>query len=123
MIKGDKIYKFLNKDDFLNVNELPRRIKSYNCNIDINIELQNLHDRVASQGQYFIEHTIIISDACRQGYLIVVVISSFDRNGDRSCSFLFDSNSRNDFGITARKTGFSVLLQIRNLRYYATFNF
>ena len=43
LIKGDKIYKFLNKDDFLNVNELPKRIKSYYCNININIELQNLH--------------------------------------------------------------------------------
>ena len=88
MIKGNKIYKFLKKDDFLNVKELPRRIKSYNCNIDINIELQNLHEGVASQGQYFTEDAIIISDACRQGYLIVIVISSFDRNGDLSCSFL-----------------------------------
>ena len=123
MIKGDKIYKFLNKDGFLNVNELPRRIKSYYCNININIELQNLHEGVASQGQYFIKHTIIISDAYRQAYLIVVVISSFDRNGDLSCSFLFDSNSRNDCGITTRITGFSVLLQIPNLRYHATVNF
>ena len=50
LIKGYKIYKLLNKDDFLNVNELPRRVKSYNCNIDINIELQNLHKGVASRG-------------------------------------------------------------------------
>ena len=48
LIKGDKIYKFLNKDAFLNVNELPRRIKSSYCNININIELQNLHEVVAS---------------------------------------------------------------------------
>ena len=123
LIKGDKIYKFLNKDGFLNVNELPRRIKSYYCNININIELQNLHEGVASQGQYFIKHTIIISDAYRQGYLILVVISSFDKNGDLSSSFLLDSNSRNDLGITTRKNGFPVLLQIPDLRYYATFNF
>ena len=124
MIKGDKIYQFLNKDDFLKVNELSKTIESYsNSNIDINIELQNLHERIASQGQYFIKHTIIISDAYRQAYLIVVVISSFDRNGDLSCSFLFDSNSRNDCRITTRKSGFSVLLQISSLRYYATFNF
>ena len=56
-------------------------------------------------------------------YLIVVVISNFDRNEDLSSSFLFDSNSRNDCGITSRETGFSVLLQMPNLRYYATFNF
>ena len=123
LIKGDKIYKFLNKDAFLNVNELPRRIKSSYCNININIELQNLHEVVASQGQYFIKHTIIVSDAYRQGYLIVVVISSFDRNGDLNSSFLFDSNSGNDCGITTRITGFSVLLQIPNLKYHATFNF
>ena len=29
LIKGNKIYKLLNKDNLLNVNELPRRIKSY----------------------------------------------------------------------------------------------
>ena len=121
MIKGDKIYQFLNKDDFLKVNELSKTIESYsNSNIDINIELQNLHERIASQGQYFIKHTIIISDAYRQGYLILVVISSFDKNGDLSSSFLLDSNSRNDFGITTRKNGFPVLLQIPDLRHYAT---
>ena len=124
LIKGNKIYQFLNKDDFLNVNELSRTIKNYsNSDIDINIELQNLHERIASQGQYFIKHTIIISDAYRHGYLILVVISSFDKNGDLSSSFLLDSNSRNDCGITNRKNGFPVLLQTPDLRYYATFNF
>ena len=29
LIKGNKIQKLLNKDNLLNVNELPRRIKSY----------------------------------------------------------------------------------------------
>ena len=53
----------------MNVNELQRRIKNYNCNIDINIELQNTHEEVASPEHYFIEHTIIITDANRQGYL------------------------------------------------------
>ena len=38
LIESDKIYKFLNKYDFLSVNELPRSIKSYNCNTDINVE-------------------------------------------------------------------------------------
>ena len=33
--------------DFLNANELPRRIKSYNCNTDINLEFQNLYEGVA----------------------------------------------------------------------------
>ena len=46
--------------------------------------------------------------------MIVVVISSFDRDGNLSFSF-FDSHSRDDRGITARKTGFSVLLQFPNL--------
>ena len=100
LIESEKIYKFLNKDDFLSVIELPRRIISYNCNIDINIELQNLHEGVASQGGCFLQDTVKVSDVCRQGYLIficsytIVVISSFDRNGDLSSSFLFDSHSR-----------------------------
>ena len=46
--------------------------------------------------------------------MIVVVISSFDKDGNLSFSF-FDSHSRDDRGITARKTGFSVLLQFPNL--------
>ena len=54
-IEGDKIYKFLNKDDFLSVDELPRRIKIYNRNIDINIELQNLHEGVVPRGDHFYE--------------------------------------------------------------------
>ena len=54
LTEGGKIYKFLNKDDFLSVNELPRRMKIYNCNIDINIELPNLHEGVTSQGENFL---------------------------------------------------------------------
>ena len=69
---------------------------------------------MAYQGHYFIQHTIIFSYACRQGYLIVVVISSFDGDGNLSSSF-FDSHSRIKRGVTARKTGFSVLLQFPNL--------
>ena len=48
LIEGDKIYKFLNKDDFLRAEELLRRIKICNRNIDKNTELQNFHERVAS---------------------------------------------------------------------------
>ena len=48
LIEGGKIYKFLNKDDFLRAEELLRRIKICNRNIDKNTELQNFHERVAS---------------------------------------------------------------------------
>ena len=78
---------FLNKDDFSSVDELPRRIKIYNCNIDINIELQNLHEGVASQGESFLRNIVNVSDVCSQGYLIficgytIAVIPSFGRNG------------------------------------------
>ena len=67
---------------------------------------------MAYQGHYFIQHTIIFSYACRQGYLIVVVISSFDRDGNLSSSFLIHIA---EVSVTARKTGFSVLLQFPNL--------
>ena len=51
LIEDNKIYKLLNKDDFLSVDELPRKTKNYNCNIDdINVGLQNLHyEGVTSQ--------------------------------------------------------------------------
>ena len=58
-----------------------------------------------------------VSDVCSQGYLIfictytIAVIPSFDRNGNLSSYFLFDSHSRNDCGTTTCKTAFSVLLQ------------
>ena len=121
LIEGDKIYKFPNKDDFLSVDELQQRIKIYNRNIDINIELQNLHKGVASQGGSFLRDIVNVSDVRIQGYLIficsytVAVIPRFGRNGDLSSYFLFDSHSRNDRGITTYKTGFSVLLQFPNL--------
>ena len=112
---------FLNKDDFLSVDELPRRTKIYNRNIDINIELQNLHEGVASQGGSFLRDIVNVFDLRSQGYLIficsctIAVIPSFGRNGDLSSYFSFDSHSRNDRGITTCKTGFSVLLQFPNL--------
>ena len=87
---------FLNKDNFLSVDELPRRIKIYNCNIDKNMELQNLHEGVASQGESFLRSIVNVSDVCSQGYLIficgytIAVIPSFGRNGDLSSYFLFD---------------------------------
>ena len=59
---------FLNKDNFLSVDELPRRIKIYNCNIDKNMELQNLHEGVASQGESFLRSIVNVSDVCSQGY-------------------------------------------------------
>ena len=89
---------------------MPRGIKIYNRNIDINIEFQNLHEGVASQDESFLRDIVNISDVCIQGYLIFIcsyttaVIPSFGRNGDLSSYFLFDSHSRNDRGITPCKT-------------------
>ena len=100
LIEGDKIYKFLNKDGFLSVDELLRRIKIYNCNIDENIELQNLHEGVASQGESFLRNSVNVCDVCSQSYLMficsytIAVIPSFGRNGDLNSYFLFDSHSR-----------------------------
>ena len=99
LIEDDKIYKFLNKDDLLSVDELPKRIKIYNRNIDINIEMQNLYEGVASQGGSVLGDIVNVSDVRSQGYLIficnytIAVIPSFRRNGDLSSYFLFDSHS------------------------------
>ena len=115
MTEGDKLYKFLNKDDFLSVDVLLRRIKIYNCNIDINTELQNLHEGVASQGESFLRNIVNVSDVCSQSNLIficsytIAVIPSFGRNGDLNSYFCLIHIV--DRGITTCKTGFSVLLQ------------
>ena len=69
--------------------------KNYNYNIDINIELQNLYEGVASNGESFLVDIVNVSDVCSQGYLIficsytIAVIPSFDRNEYRSSYFLF----------------------------------
>ena len=81
----------------------------------MNIELQNSHEREASQGESCLWDIVNVSNVCSQGYLIFVcrytiaVIPSFGGNWDLSSYFLFDSHSRNDRGITTCKTGFSVL--------------
>ena len=119
LIEGDKICKFLNKDGFLSVDELLRRIKIYNCNIDENIELQNLHEGVASQRESFLRNIGNVSDVCSQSNLIficsytIAVIPSFGRNGDLNSYFCLIHIV--DRGITTCKTGFSVLLQFPNL--------
>ena len=119
MTEGDKLYKFLNKDDFLSVDVLLRRIKIYNCNIDVNIELQNLHEGVASQGESFLRSIVNVSDICSQSNLIficsytIAVIPSFGRNGDLNSYFCLIHIA--DRGITTCKTDFSVLLQFPNL--------
>ena len=83
LIDGDKRYKFLNKNNFFNVEELPKRIKIYNHNIDINIELQHLYEGVTSQGESSLRDIVNVSDICQHDYLIficsyiIAVIPSF----------------------------------------------
>ena len=84
---------FLHEDDLVSVDELPRMIKIYDSNIDINIELQNLQEGVASQVESFSQDIVSASDVCCQGYLIficsytIAVILSFGTNGDLSSYF------------------------------------
>ena len=72
LIEGDKIHKFLNKDDFLSVDELPRRIKIYDRNIGMNIELHNLYEGLASQEKFSFQDIASVSYVCSQGYLIFI---------------------------------------------------
>lgn len=70
--EGDKIYTFLSKDNFQSVDELPRRRKIYNCNIDINKELENPHEGVTSHGESLSRDIVNVSEVCSQGCLIFI---------------------------------------------------
>ena len=106
LIEGDIIYKSINKDDFLSVDELPERIQIYHCNVDIDIDVENLHEGVASHGEPFLRNILNVFDVGSVGYLLficsytIAIIPTYDRNGDLHSYFLFDSHCRNGIGIT-----------------------
>ena len=94
LIEGDKLYKSLNKNDYLNVDELPRHIKIYNYNINIDMKLENLHEGIATHGVPFLQSIVNVSNVCTTGFLMflcnytIAIIPSYDRNGDLTLSGL-----------------------------------
>ena len=87
MIEGDKICKSLNTTDYLAFDELPKQIQIYNRNVDVGIEVQNLHEGIASHGEPFLQNIVnVFHNLASTGYLLLIcsyaiaIILNYDRN-------------------------------------------
>ena len=55
LVKGDKLYKLLGFQGYLNAEELPRQVKIYERTVNLEILKENLHDSVAAYDRnYFL---------------------------------------------------------------------
>ena len=121
LISGDKLYKSLNKNYYLNVDELPREIIIYERTVSVDLESNNLHDGIAVNGDSFLQDIFVNNNNQRLGGLlficsyVVAIIPRKDRFGNVASYFLFDSHCRNSRGVTDSENGFSVLLEFQNL--------
>ena len=106
LIQGGNLYKPLNKESFLSVDDLPREIHIYQYTISVEMKLENLHDGVAFLGEPFLRNgtgcSLLI---CNYATAIIKHLTA------STLYFILDSRSRNNRGITDSRFGFSVLLQ------------
>ena len=54
LVEGDKLYKLLGFQGYLNVEELPRQVKIFERTVNLEILEENLHDSVAVYGESFL---------------------------------------------------------------------
>ena len=53
LIQGDDLYKSLNKESFLSVDDLPREIQIFKYTISVEMKVENLHEGVVFLGESF----------------------------------------------------------------------
>ena len=61
LIEGDKFYKTLKCRDYLNVDQLPRRVKIFERTVNLYISEENLHNSIAVSGNSFLTHVFTVS--------------------------------------------------------------
>ena len=61
LVEGDKLYKLLGFQGYLNVEELPRQVKIFERTVNLEILEENLHDSVAVYGDSFLTDVFDIS--------------------------------------------------------------
>ena len=107
--------------DYLNVNQLPQKIKIFERTINLDILEENLHDSIAVYGDSFLTDVFTVSNVNTSSscilFLCSYAVSLFRHvNGKVNVTyFLFDSYCRNSHGITDGEPGFSALIKFQSL--------
>ena len=118
LIQGDNMYKSLNKESFLSVDDLPREIHIFQFIASVEMKVENLYDGVVFVGEPFLRNILTISNNSSGCLLficnyVVSVIKYLTTRG--TTYFIVDSHCRNSRGITDNPFGFSVLLQFADI--------
>ena len=116
LYEGDKIYKSLNADVYLAVDELPTTISFHNS--QFNISLLNIETRKPKEIKDFLQQMYSCKNdkGDASGCLIFIDYSTIALMSLSGNYYLFDSHSRNERGLII-DNGYSVLLKFQNLKH------
>ena len=121
LVEGEKLYKTLNFQSYLNVDQLPRQVQIFRYTVNLEILEENLHDGISIYGDSFLTDVFNISNANNSSgcilFLCSYAVAMFKHvNGTGNVSyFLFDSYCRNSRGITDGEIRFSILMKCESL--------
>ena len=127
LFEGDKLYKSLNFQSYLNVYQLLRQMQIFRHTVNLEILEENLHDGIAVFGDSFLTDVFNISNANNSSgcilFLCSYAVAMFKHvNGAGNVSyFLFDSHFSNSRGITDGEIGFSILMKFESLFQIETY--
>ena len=115
LLAGDNLYKRWHTSDMLSVDQLPAFVKMYNH--DIPVQYLRLETQLATliNGDSFLRdllttggnNGIILCLLFMEGFITAIILL-------RNCYYLFDSNSRDERGLSV-VYGTSVLIKFRDL--------
>ena len=71
LVEGDKLYKSLNFQGYLNVNQLPRQVQIIRNTVNLEILEENLHDGIAVCGDSFLTDVFNTSNANNKNILFL----------------------------------------------------
>ena len=126
LVEGDKLYKSLNFQGYLNIDQLPRQVQILRYTVNLEILEENFHDDIAIYGESFL--TVFNISSVNNGsgcilFLCSYAVAMFKHvHGTGNVSyFLFDSCCRNSRGITDGEIGFSILMKFESLFQIETY--
>ena len=106
LVEGDKLYKYLNFQGYLNVAQQPQEVQIFRHTVNLKILAENLHNGIAVFGDSFLNDIFDTSNANNSSgcilFLCSYAVAMFKHvNGAGNVSyFVFDSHCRNSRAIT-----------------------
>ena len=121
LVEGDNFYKSLNCRDYLNVDQFPWQVKTFERTVNLDILKENLHDSIAVYGDSFLTDVFTVSNVNTSSDCILflcnyaVALFRYVNGRGNVTYFLFDSYCRDSRGITDGGPGFSVFIMFQSL--------